>query len=428
MTYIIYIGRHFLSMLVGRVMPMLGVTLMFVLLARNATFELASFAYVLASLSVVATIASMGLAAIGNLAAAASADGQDMQRLFSTGLFLAVTLAGIGTGVALLFSGWAPLLPGAQRLDPYLLGALSLTYAACIPFTIINFFFQLFFEGTGSASFCAMLRTVSTCVGIGYLMCVFFIFDGRGFAFSAMFYFFLVEGSSFFCFFVFSRRNFFCTISIPSKENSIRCLSISTPIAIGLAAQKIYFFMLNERLAQLDVSLVSQLSCFMNMAGLILVLYVAFGQTHSLYVSRVSRRHDVPYWPGVAGSAVISSFLFLILSIFGDGLFDLMCGEVLPYGRPIQYSLVFYLACSGFLTLAFAHLRALNDTQGPQLLVNTMMFLILLPCFYVFEPDAPDLAVYVNAQSAVLLAAALLLSIRIWKVKRADGMRLRGTS
>lgn len=417
MTYIVHFKENFLSILISRVAPMLGVTLIFVLLARHATLELASFSYVLASLSVMSSIASMGLAAIGNLAAAASAEGQDTQRFFSTGLFLAVTLAGIGITVALAFPGLAPLLPGAQRLDPYLLEALSLTYAACIPFTIVNFFFQTFFEGTGSASFCAMMRTACTLIGVGYLMCIFLISDGRGFALLAAVYFILVESLCFFCFLVFARRKLFRIMKVPCKDILVRCLSISAPIAVGLAAQKFYFFMLNERLAQLELVLVSQLSCFMNVAAVVLLLYVAFGQTHSLYVSGFGGWDGAPYLRGVAGCVVISGILIFVVSMFGSEVFHLMCGEVLPYGRAIQYALIFYFVSSGFLALAFAHLRALNDTRIPQLSVSIMMLFILLPYFYVLEPDAPDLAVFVNAQSAVLMVASIVLSIRVWRFK-----------
>jgi len=418
MSYFAHLKFNFLPMLLSRTIPVLAITLMFAMIAHSLNSELAVFSYALAILAVVSALFSMCLSATGNLIASPSVDVTMAQRIFSSGLYLSAVTALAATLTALALTQLVSVLPGAQKMDSVTLTRLMLIYIACIPLTIFNTFFHLFHESSGFALHCTKLKTIATLAGGGFLAISFLFTDQSNLLFCLMCYFILTEGIVLACFIKLSKqRSLQFRITRNGKIIS-QTLTLGLPIALGLGGQKIYFYLLNEQLAFLDFNLVSQLAIFMTLAGILLLPFISLGQAHSLYVSKTGRNLLSTYAYGIGWLILLTVIISITGVFFGSAMFTLVGGSTLLPSSGILAALLFFLVSNGLMSISMGHLRGMNDTLKPQIIVNVMIFITLIPIFYFFAPVPAELAWYMEIQSGALLMISAVLSVRIWILTR----------
>lgn len=419
MSYNEHLKKNYAPILVSRTVPIIGVSLVFSILARNDSDGLAIFAYTLALFSIISAITSMCLSAAGNVIAAPSQDKHSSQATFSAGLFLSCTIAATATLLSIALASMISWFPGAQTLCPYTITYLALIYTACIPMAVINTFLHLFHEGAGNAAACAKTKTFATCAGIAFLIPA-WIYGEEHLLAIGMSYFVVIELITFLTLIIFSRARGLSIAPRYNARTTAILFKLGLPVAIGLAGQKLYFYLLNERMAVLDTNLISQLSVFMTLSGLLLLPYVALGQAHSLYISKTLLDRHHSYWMGLSWLCLITLIFATVGVLLGEWLLEFVGGSVLVPSGTLFITLLLFLFSNGLLSLAMGHLRGAGDTLTPQIAVNVMIFSTLIPVVYLMTPQVVDVAWYMNIQSIALLCVSLGLGLRIWLIQHSS--------
>lgn len=401
----------------GRLIPTLGISAVFLLVAHKSHADLAVFTYVLAVASVISGFFSMILALVGNKTVSLADTPSEQRNLFTGGLTLALCLGALACLFCLLATYSISKTNGIQQMDRQAFWTLSLIYIASTPLLVINSFLQLFMEGTGKASGYANTRSLITICCSGLLAGLFVVISTEDFKYWAMSYFFVTEMLTLIFLIRLSGDQRFASWA-QAKEHSAYFLRTGIPIAAGMSGQKLYFYLLTERLARLDAHLVAELSVFMTAVGLLIIPSVAFAQVHSLQVSRHIECAKAYFRAGLGwlfgGSLLISMFVYFV----GEYVFLFIGGPVIDYSARLGVTLIMFLVSSSLLGLAFGHLRALGETLVPQLAINVIMLALLIPAIYVVEFDTPDLADFLMLQSAAAFGGFLVLGLRIRVVHR----------
>lgn len=202
-------------------------------------------------------------------------------------------------------------------------------------------------------------------------------------------------------------------------------LTLGLPIALGLAGQKLYFYLLNEKLAMVLPALLAQLSVCMSGLGLLMIPIIAYCQAHSLYVSSYRQNRSILYLKGLLGVCGLVVLLLSLLSVTGKFIFYWLGSNIIPFDGMTFITLACLLGSGSVLSLSTSHLRGLRDTLAPQMMMNIIMLSILIPIIYFVRVNEPDVHFYLRLQSAGLLAGFLFLQLRIrqMQLKKASVTR-----
>lgn len=397
--------------------PTLGISAVFLLMAHKSSDDLAVFAYVLAVASVISGFFTMILAMVGNKTASLAGSPSEQRDVFTGGLTLALCLGALACLTCLLVTYLISGADGTRQMNPQTFWTLSLIYIASTPLLVINSFLQLFLEATGKASGYANARSSITLCCSSLLAGLFVILSSEDFTYGAMAYFFVTELLTLIFLIRLSGNQRYVSWT-QAKEHSTYFLRTGIPIAAGMSGQKLYFYLLTERLARLDSHLVAELSVFMTVVGLLIIPSVAFAQVHSLQMSRHIECAKAYFRAGLAwllgGSLLISVVVYFV----GEYVFLFVGGAVIDYSARLALTLVMFLVSSSLLGLAFGHLRALSETLVPQLVINVIMLALLIPAIYAVEFDTPDLADFLMLQSAAAFLGFIVLGFRIMVAHR----------
>jgi hypothetical protein len=401
----------------SRLLPTLGISNVFLFMAHKSPDDLAVFAYVLAIASVISGFFSMILAMAGNKTASAAGSSSAQSAVFTGGLTFAVCLGPL-VGLACLLATYSiSKTGGSQQMDIQVYWTLSLIYIASTPLLVINGFLQFFLEAAGKASGYASVRASITLVCIVFISVLFGVIHRDAFKYCAMSYFFISELLTLICLIRLSgNRHYFSWTH--AKQHASYFIRTGVPIAAGMSGQKLYFYLLTERLVRIDAHLVAELSVFMTVVGLLIIPAVALAQIHSLQVSRQIESSKEYFRAGFFWIFGGSMLMSLVIYLAGEHIFPFIGGSVVDYSPRLALTLIMFLVSSSLLSLAFAHLRALNETFAPQLLMNIIMLALLIPAIYAIEFDAPDLEDFLMLQSAAAFFGFLILTVRIMVVHR----------
>ncbi len=412
MRYEMHMRRTFIPFTTTRILPYCGITFLLALVAHNRASDVSLIAYVLAIYSVLAVIVSMSLGATGNLIAEHVGDPQEKARLFRGGFSVAMLMALVALLLGLLMLVFTVYLPGAQ-MDVSSVYSLSAIYIGAIPLLVINTFLQLFHEASSDYQACSMIKSIVTVFSVLYL-CVAFLMAGAAvFIYWAMGYFLFSEALLLLCLLSLSwQRNLsfsplYCTRTVQNIT------ALGFPIAFGLAGQKLYFYLLNEKLAAVMSVWVAQLSVYMSVVGLFMIPVIAYCQAHSLYISRHAEQRLTSYSKGQLGVWALVVLLLCVLSVTGRAIFFWVGEEIVVFDRDAFISLSCLLASGSVLSLSTSHLRGLRDTFAPQLIMNAVMLSVLVPIIYFASAEGADIHFYLRLQSSGLLAGFVFLQLRI---------------
>ncbi|SEJ88750.1 hypothetical protein [Pseudomonas sp. NFR16] len=403
----------------ARLAPMLGASAAFLLVAHKSPDDLSLFAYVLAVMSVVSTCCSLLFATTGNKAAELRGDKPALENFFSGGFTLASLVAFLAFLVCTAAAYLLDETESIKNLNTNAFWNLSLIYSFSIPLLIVNFFLQLFLEATGKAAICANRKIVITAAGFSGLIIGSLYVDSAAFTYYAMSYFFVAELLATLAFTNLIRHQRYLCFSHAKRLISY-FVRFGTPIAVGMTGQKLYFYLLSERLLGIDIQLVAQLSICMTLIGLLMIPSLALSQIHSLQISQHpenSRDYFLRSLWWVIGLMALSAAL---LAPSAKYLFILFGGSLISYNENLLHTLIAFLTCSSLLSLAVAHLRARNETLGPQLLISFLMLALLIPGLYLFPFLNPGIEIFLGLQSATAFTGFLLLCSRIYLIHRRD--------
>lgn len=412
MRYEEHMRRAFFSLTVSRFAPYCGITFLLAMVAHNQESDLAFVAYVLAVYSVVAVMISMSLAATGNLIAGHVDSPLEKKNLFRGGFSASIVMASLALITSCAIYRLADYLPGA-RMGADKVAALSSIYIGAIPLLVINTFLHFFHEASGAARRCSMIKAGVTVCACAYLCGVLYVVKGDSFIYWAMGYFLLNETLLLIALLRLSTRRELGFSPLYCKRTMRNVAVLGIPIALGMAGQKLYFFLLNERLAGLMSVLVAQLSVYMSMIGFIMIPVIAYCQAHSLYISRYAEKSSGSYIKGQLGLMVVMVVVLGGLLMAGDTLFFWVGGEVVVFDREAFLSTSALFLTASVLSLSTSHLRGLCDTLAPQLMMNVVMLSVLVPIIYFVNAGSADIHFYLRLQSAGLLAGFILLQLRI---------------
>ena len=419
MNYSEAVRKSLLAFTVGRLTPAIGISTVFVLMAHKSADDLPVFSYVLAAATIISVFFSLILATIGNRAASLAHNLAAQREVFTGGFTLALIIAMITYLACFSATFFISRADGLQGLDKDAYWTLALIYIACTPLLVINTYLQLFLEAIGQASSCARAKTTITLLGCILLTTLVTIISDSNFKYYATSYFLGSELlTSLYLISLTKDQNYY---SLNSAKKVWRFfLGTGLPIAAGLSGQKLYFYLLTERLARIDTQLVAQLSVFMTVVGLLIIPSLALSQIHSLEVSRQVKYSSQFYRAGLSwiiGMMILSGTL---LYFFASYIFLAVGGSIFDYTMKLYFTLLMFLTCSSLLSLAISHLRARGETFLPQLSTNAIMLLILTPILYGFHYNTADLETFLLLQSAAAGAGFLLLNMRILFVHRRD--------
>lgn len=424
MGYEVYMKRTFIPFTTSRLMPYCGITVLLAVVAHNRASDLELIAYVLAIYSVLSVTASMMLAATGNLVAEHSDNTQEKALLFRGGFSIVLLLALVSLALGLLIVSLMVHLPGAQ-IGVSKIQGLAAIYVAAIPLLVINTFLQFYHEACGEAHACSKLKAGSTVLSLCYIAVAYSVADAEGFIDWAMGYFFCGELLLLLGLLKLScqRGLSFCPRYCALTARNI--LTLGLPIALGLAGQKLYFYLLNEKLAMVLPALLAQLSVCMSGLGLLMIPIIAYCQAHSLYVSSYRQNRSILYLKGLLGVCGLVVLLLSLLSVTGKFIFYWLGRNIIPFNGMTFITLACLLGSGSVLSLSTSHLRGLRDTLAPQMMMNIIMLSILIPIIYFVRVSEPDVHFYLRLQSAGLLAGFLFLQLRIrqMQLKKASVTR-----
>lgn len=419
MNYNQTVGKSLPAFASARLIPALGISAVFLLVAHKTPTDLAVFSYVLAAASVISAFFSLILATAGNRAAALAQDHTAQRDLFDGGFTLALLIAVLTAMTCLCAMFFISGTSGARHLDSEVFWSLSLIYIASTPLLVINSFLQIFLEATGKAASCANRKILTTVVCVGSLGLLFVGVSAEAFKYWAMAYFLISELLVLSMLIRLCGHQRYCS-SEQARKLSGYFVRTGVPVAAGMSGQKIFFYLLTERLLRIDTQLVAQLSVFMTLIGLLIIPSVALSQIHSLQVSQHSQRSKGFFFAGLTWTLGIMLLSAVILYFLGEYLFFIIGGSIIDYSNRLYLTLVVFLTCSALLSLAMAHLRARNETFFPQLLINTLMLAFLIPGLYRFQFIDPDVETFLLLQSAALFTGFLLLCARIVFIHQRD--------
>ena len=412
MRYEVHMRRTFIPFTTNRIMPYCGITFLLAFVAHNRASDVSLIAYVLAIYSVLAVMASMSLGATGNLIAEHSDDTQEKARLFSGGLSVAVLMALATLLIGFVMVKLTVYLPGAQ-MNMYKVYALSAIYIGAIPLLVVNTFLQFFHEASGDSRACSVIKFGTTVFSFLYVWVVFFLAEKDVFIYWAMGYFLCGEAVLLLCLLRLSRRRNFYFYPLYCKRVVKNVYALGFPIALGLAGQKLYFYLLSERLAIVMPVWVAQLSVCMSVLGLFMIPVVAYCQAHSLYISSHPEQRLASYVKGQLGLCGLIVVLLCVLSVTGHTVFFWLGEKIIMFDREAYISVSCLLVSGSILSLSTSHLRGLRDTFAPQLIMNIVMLSVLVPIIYFVSAGASDIYFYLRLQSSGLLAGFVFLQLRI---------------
>ncbi|QGH59317.1 hypothetical protein [Dickeya poaceiphila] len=390
----------------SRFSPYIGFMIITIVMARYNREELAIFSYFTALFALPVTILSMPLAMIGNLVTSGQRDGKSGGAIFLSGIPLGIILSISG-----FFISW---IIGDFFLNVYEKESYQV-YIYCVPFLIFNNYLFFFIESFISSGFIAKIKALLSLLSSLFIASIaFYLSDIKAID---VFWSFLFIEVSFLFFYggvIFYKKIDWNLKEINYKRITSQLIKFGSPIAIGLAGQKLVYFLLTQRLMGINPLYVSDLSVIMSVIGLISIPVGAFSQIHSLFVSeRKLSEQYVFFKVGLFLILLICLITMLLLSIFMKEIMMLYGNSALLNNTPVYISIFLLFITSSYMQLGMSHLRAINDTFIPQGVANIVLIILFLPIIWMPSFNNMNVSSFIIVQAACLFIICLFLFLRV---------------
>ncbi|MCO7261049.1 hypothetical protein [Dickeya zeae] len=404
--YILNFYKKIFPFCVSRFAPYIGFMIITIVMARYNREELAIFSYFTALFALPITILSMPLAMIGNLVISGQRDGKSGGAIFLSGMPLAIILSISG-----FFISWGigDFFLNLYDKESYLV------YICCVPFLIFNNYLFFFIESFISSGFIAKVKLFLSLISSLLVSSISFYFGDI----KAVYVFgsFLFIEVSFFFFYggvILYNKIDFKLIGLNYKRTTSQLIKFGSPIAIGLAGQKLVYFLLTQRLMGINPLYVSDLSVIMSVIGLISIPVGAFSQIHSLFVSERKLPEQYGFFKvGLFLILLICLFIMLLLSIFMKEVMMLYGNSALLNNADVYISIFLLFITSSYMQLGMSHLRAINDTLIPQGVANIVLIVLFLPIIWMPSFSSMSVPSFIIVQAVCLFIICLFLFLRV---------------
>ncbi|MEI7189354.1 hypothetical protein [Dickeya dianthicola] len=390
----------------SRFSPYIGFMIITIVMARYNREELAVFSYFTAFFALPVTILSMPLAMIGNLVVSGQRDGKSGGTIFLSGIPLGIILSISG-----FFISW---MIGGFFLNSYDKWSYQI-YIYCVPFLIFNNYLFFFIESFVSSGFIAKVKVFLSLLSSFFIASIaFYLNDIKAIYVFGSFLFMEISFLFFYGGVIFYKKIYWNIKDINYKRTTSQLIKFGSPIAIGLAGQKLVYFLLTQRLMGINPLYVSDLSVIMSIIGLISIPVGAFSQIHSLFVSeRKSSEQYNLFRVGVVFIFSICLIIMLFFSIFGKEILMLYGNNALLNNTTVYMSIFLLFITSSYMQLGMSHLRAINDTLIPQGVANIILIILFLPIIWMPSFDSMTVSSFIIVQSSCLFIICLFLFFRV---------------
>ncbi|UJR52618.1 hypothetical protein [Dickeya zeae] len=404
--YILNFYKKIFPFCVSRFAPYIGFMIITIVMARYNREELAIFSYFTAMFALPITILSMPLAMIGNLVTSGQRDGKSGGAIFLSGMPLAIILSISG-----FFISW-----GIGKFFLNLYDKESyLVYICCVPFLIFNNYLFFFIESFISSGFIAKVKLFLSLLSSLLISLISFYLNDMKAVY--VFWSFLFIEVSFFFFYggiILYKKIDFKLKDLNYKRTTSQLINFGSPIAIGLAGQKLVYFLLTQRLMGINPLYVSDLSVIMSVIGLISIPVGAFSQIHSLFVSERKFPEQYGFFKiGLFLILLICLFIMLLLSFFMKEVMMLYGNGALLNNTSVYISIFLLFITSSYMQLGMSHLRAINDTLIPQGVANIVLIILFLPIIWMPSFSSMNVPSFIIVQAACLFIICLFLFLRV---------------
>ncbi|RMU23283.1 hypothetical protein [Pseudomonas savastanoi] len=401
---------------ISRLFPFFGISIAAALLAHKNIDDLPVFAYVLAIFSVVSTVFSMPLAAIGNIFHNKKKS-LSAQEIFEDGFKIALVFSISSLVIAAIIIFFLSNTY-SNGVSGHKLNLMSVCYVLAVPLLVINTFLHIFHESSDGSSSCAKIKRKYTLLGCLILLISYFFIPKEFFLYFAIGYFPIVETFILISLVLLSKELGYIFFIKKGSKIFHDILVLGFPIAAGLAGQKVYYYLLNEKLLSIKASLAGDLSICMSVIGCLLIPITAFSQMHSVYASKNKSVEEKIYTQGIVTCTILVAVISVALFIFGKPLFYIFGDGSLEFSKNTFFVVTLSIASSAYFMLTTSHLRSMNDTLTPQIIINVVMLAVLIPLIYFGVSNDASVYVFITMQATTVLIVTALLQFRVFTLNK----------
>ncbi|WP_439852885.1 hypothetical protein [Pseudomonas syringae] len=403
--YLYFYLENILKFIGNRLFPYVSMTFVGVLIANKNIDEFAFFSYISSAFIFPATVATFMFMAIGNLEDKIGRS--SVGEIFISSLVMAAISAGLVGGVCVFI-----IFLSRQELAalPSDYSGVSFTYfyLGYIMVYIFNSFLNCYFEAhvrSRISSYARLLNFLPLMVCSTY---AFFSLSPENFSLIIIQFMlvFSVLELVFYCYMV-------KKLGLWKSEFQIelfrKLFKLGAPTGIGLALQRLAFFIVNKKLFLVDKDLVSIFSIAISIVSLMSIPVSAFTQIHSIYVTRKANI-------GLS----LTPFLLLGVSMLGPLVVFLVLGnkllllfglsdKILVANSYLTESITFMFLVTSSLMLVSSHVRALGTTLVPQIVINLSVYSIYVGCVFFGGIEGKAAWFLLSAYSVAYLICFFLL-------------------
>ncbi|KPY19896.1 hypothetical protein [Pseudomonas syringae group genomosp. 3] len=370
LSYLKFFLDNILKFSANRFFPYLGISLIGILVANKNFEEFSFFSYVSSAFIFPATIATFTFYAVGNLTPS-SIDSKN-KVVFNSILFLALVFSSF-----VVFACFLILIFSQKEISSYPseynAKELAICYIVYIFIYVLNSFFNCYYEAWIKDRSSNIGRMVSFIPLIIFAIVAFFLHSQLNYSYFVVV---LMTVCGFFelAYYIYiSRKNRLFSLHVDLQTMRTLVL-IGAPQGLGLALQRLAFFLVNKRLLLIDKDFVSVFSVAISIVSLLAIPVSAFTQIHSIHITR-NRTQPLYSYPILLlfGSALPSTILItyfdrLILPLYG------LKSELLDQDPWISLGILAMLLSTASLMLITAHLRAYGQSVIPQIIINLSVY------------------------------------------------------
>lgn len=403
-NYYRFYFSNILKFSANRLLPYIGMALTGILIAHKNFEEFSFFSYLSSAYLFPATIATFTFFAIGNVS---PEHGHNQKAIFNSAFAMAVALAllcSIACVVIFLLSQ-----EEIHSYPPYYKAMdLAQWYILYIFLYIINSFFSSFYEAWVKDRTSTIGRAVGFVPLISIAVLWFFTTSPENYSYNVIL---LMTGSALlelvFYLIVSLHKNLFRFTY--HSDIMRRILAIGMPLGLGLAAQRLAFFLVNKRLLLTDKDTVSVFAVAISVTSLLSIPIAALSQIHSIHATRNPKSIPVNALAYILVLTLLPSTLLTggfdheLLSLYG------LRDQLLDTDPLISAALLAILLSTAPLMLVTAHLRARGRSVVSQVVINVFVYGIYLTAVYSGFLDNSPPSYLLFAYALTFLASCAVL-------------------
>lgn len=399
----------------NRFFPFVSMAFAGILVANKNFDEFAFFSYITSAFIFPATVVTFMFRAVGNLSLEG---GRTRQNIFMSSFFLVVACSFLVAAACYLIT-----ITSDREIDSLSKNYKALTfcyvYLIYISIYILTSFFNAYFEAHVKGNSSSIARLMNFCPFMFFSGAEFVLSDKENYSLTIAY---LMLGCECLELAYYLYKSSTLKLWQLSFNHSVlrHLFIIGGPNGLGLASQRLAFFMANKKLFLIDKDLVSIFSIAVSITTLLIIPVSAFTQIHSIYVSRNGK-------PGLSSMVfrylALSMFIpIAILAVWGIEIGQLFGVTAHMYKADpwLNPSLIFMFCCTSLMMLVSAHIRALGNTIITQIVMNAVVYIGYVGYIFRYADSSMPGSTLLTTYSLCYLLSFLFLgaNVRYFQAKQ----------